>query len=267
MIRRLALTAALAALLAAPAAAQSIWLDREHRPSVLTEIYFPSFDGADSQFPTWTWFAATRLPVSQTVSFVGELPYVHGDFGTFASGSAIGNPYLGIEIAPDPNGVRFDLGVRPPLMEDDDDIAFITGYFTDVDREEAFFPHTLPVRLGIHYYHGANAGSHVAYDIRLVPALWIDTGDALSENEFFLGYGGMVRYEAENLRVGAGLTGRYNVTNEVGGFSDNSVHQFEIAGDFLKGSVRPGVQIKIPLDSDLSDFVNPAFGLSVMILP
>jgi hypothetical protein len=269
MIRRLALTAALVAILAAPAAAQSIWLDRTHRPSVLAEVYFPSFDGADSHFPTWTWFVATRLPLSSTVSFVGELPYASGKFGTAPfeeSDATIGNPYLGIEVAPDPTGVRLELGVRAPLASEDKVIPFIVGYFTDVDREEAFIPNRVAARLGIHYHHAPDADSHMAYDVRFVPSVWFPTDNA-EDTETFLGYGGTVRYEGEEVRVGGGLTGRWNVSNDGGDFGSNSVHQFEVAADFLRGSVRPGIQLKLPLDDDLTSVLDTVWGVNVTILP
>ena len=47
--------------LAVPASAQSIWLDREHRPSILAEVLFPDFEG-ETDFPTWAWFVAGKLP-------------------------------------------------------------------------------------------------------------------------------------------------------------------------------------------------------------
>lgn len=271
MIRRAVQTAALVLLLAAPASAQSIWLDREHRPSVLVEIEFPTFDGADSNFPTWTWFAATRLPVGRTTSFVGELPYAHGSFGTGlskVSESTVGNPYLGLEWASHPTGPRLEFGVRVPLASEDKLIPFVVGYFTDVEREEAFVPDQVPVRLGIHYRHAPEASSRVAWDVRLVPSVWIKTKDGfLAESEFFLGYGGTVRYEGDEVRVGGGLTGRWNVTGEAGDFGGNSVHQLDLAADFLGGAVRPGVQLKLPLDHDLTSVLDTVFGVSVTILP
>jgi hypothetical protein len=64
MIRRFLFLAACLAFVAVPASAQSVWLDREHRPSVLGEVLFPNFDGGGTEFPTWTWFIAGRFPVA-----------------------------------------------------------------------------------------------------------------------------------------------------------------------------------------------------------
>lgn len=271
MPRRLVLTLALALVLAAPARAQSVWLDREPRPSVLAEVYFPSFDGADSHFPTWTWFAATRLPIGRTTSFVAELPYVRWEFGsglTNSSDASIGNPYLGVEIAPHPTGPRFEIGARVPLMSDDNLTSFLVGYLTDVERQEAFVPHVVAMRLGMHYHHAADEGSRVAYDLRLVPSAWITTDDSfLADNEVFIGYGGTVRYEGEHVRAGGGFTGRWNATNGGGDFGASSFHQLDLAADFLRGPVRPGIQLKVPLDADLTSFIDTTVGVSLTILP
>lgn len=253
-----------------PVHAQSAWLDRDHRSSVLVETYFPTFDGSDSHFPTWVWFAATRLPIGQTTWFVGELPYASGEFGTTTTmrQGSIGNPYLGIEVAPRARGVRAELGVRIPLASTTKAIPFVMGLYTDVGRSEAFVPDQVTARVGLHYHHPGDAISRVAYDVRLVPAMWIKTGDAaLAESEFFLGYGGTVQYVGDEVRVGGGLTGQWNVTSEFGGFGANSVHQMDLAADFLHGSVRPGVQLKVPLDHDLSDFTNATLGVSLTVLP
>jgi hypothetical protein len=104
--------------------------------------------------------------------------------------------------------------------------------------------------------------------VRFVPSVWIKSGDAfLDESEFFFGYGGTVRYEGDEVRMGGGLTGRWNVTSEGGDFGGNSVHQLDLEADFLRGSVRPGVQLKLPLDNDLTRVVDTVWGLSLTILP
>jgi len=263
----------------APAAAQSTWLDREHRPSVLVETLFPNFDSgsdgifgsADTGFPTWTWFAATRLPAGQTAMFVAELPYSRGELqeGSFSESEAtIGNPYLGIEYAPRPSGFLLEFGARIPLASDKKLLPLLVGYFTDVEREEAFVPDQVPVRLGLHYHRAASANAHIAYDLRLVPSVWIKTNDTfLDETETFLGYGAWVRYEGESVRVGGGLTGRWNTSNDGADFSEASVHQFDLGADFLRGAVRPGVQLKLPLDDDLTSVLNSVVGVSITILP
>jgi hypothetical protein len=270
MSRRLVVLALLAAF-AAPASAQSIWLDREHRPSVLAEVYFPQFDGGGTNFPTWTWFAAARLPVGNSSAFVFELPYAHGDVGDAPfdeSQGSIGNPYVGIEYRPHPTGLLLEAGLRAPAASDTKELPFIVGYLTDVERQEAFVPNQLPVRFGLHYHHAPGPDALVSWDLRLVPSVWIQTSDeGPFDSELFFGYGGMVRYEGEQVRVGGGLTGRWNATSDGADFGEASEHQLDLAADFLGGSVRPGFQLKVPLDDGLTSVLDVTWGLSVTILP
>jgi len=270
MSRRPSLLVALCLLAsAAPASAQSVWLDREHRPSVLGEVLFPNFDGGGTEFPTWTWFIAGRFPVATSGAIVIEAPYAHGDFGDsdFASDGSIGNPYIGYEYRPHPSGLLLEAGLRVPLMEAEI-IPFTVGYLSDVDRQEAFVPDQVTMRLGLHYHHAPSADSHVSYDLRFVPSVWIITDETfLSESEFFLGYGGIVRYEGDDVRVGGGLAGRWNATSDGADFGEASFHQFDLAADFLHGSVRPGVQIKLPLDDDLTNVLDVTWGVSLTVLP
>jgi len=270
-IAPLSLALGLVALLSAPAAAQSTWLDREHRPSVLVEVLFPSFDGGGTDFPTWTWFAATRLPLGTNKMFVGELPYTHGQIdngGATGGQGSIGNPYLGIEYAPKPSGLLAEFGVRIPLASDDKLLPFVVGYYSDVERQEAFVPDQVTVRLGLHYHHAASAASPVAYDVRVTPSGWIKTSDGfLGDSEMYVGYGAWLRYEGPTARVGGGLTGRWNATNDGANFGEASVHQLDLGADFLAGSVRPGVMFKLPLDDGLSDALDSVIGVSVTVLP
>jgi len=125
-----------ALVVAAPAFAQSLWLDRQYRPSVMGEVLFPSFDGGDTQFPTWAWFVTGKLPVGDGTSVVLELPYSHGDVGDGPSnsGGSIGNPYLGIDYQPKPTGLILEAGIRAPLESDQDFLPFIIGTASDLDR-------------------------------------------------------------------------------------------------------------------------------------
>ena len=92
--------ALVACLFAPPARAQSTWLDHGHRASGLLEVLFPSFDGEDTGFPDWTWYATGRFPLGGETHFVGELPFTQMDLVGTTSEATIGNPYLGVEYAP-----------------------------------------------------------------------------------------------------------------------------------------------------------------------
>ncbi len=80
--------------------AQSMWLDHNTRKSFSIEILKPNLDYrfGRSTFLTSAVFLTLRYPISQTATFVAELPLAHygfdSDFGSSDSENAIGNPYL-----------------------------------------------------------------------------------------------------------------------------------------------------------------------------
>jgi hypothetical protein len=269
MVRRFLLLAACLILVAVPASAQSVWLDREHRPSVLGEVLFPNFEGDGTEFPTWAWFVAGKLPVGSGTSVVLELPYAHGDIGDGSGSSAgsIGNPYVGFDYQPKPSGLVLEGGLRLPLQSDEEFLPILVGLAADVDRWEAFWPEVVPVRIGIHYHHApSGTNAPIAWDLRVAPTVWIPTED--QDTEFFIGYGGTVRYQGADARIGAGLTGRWLATNDDADFGESSSHQIDLAADFLHGSVRPGLQMKVPLDDGLFlSSVDYSWGLTLTVLP
>jgi len=254
----------------APAAhAQSVWLDRDHEPSEQIEVLFPSFLDDSPRLGSTTWFLAARLGHHATSHLVLELPYAHAASGSASAGfsdGSIGNPYVGWEVAPHPSGLRYEFGLRIPVASTTSSLATGSGIRSDVEREEAFVSEIIPVRFAVHFHQPPGQVDRIAWDVRLVPSVWLDTNSGKpGAAETFLGYLGTLRYEGEQVRVGGGFTGRRILTARGGGTGASS--QFDFMADFLRGSMRPGVQLKIPLSHDLSSFVNPEFGLIVTLLP
>jgi hypothetical protein len=69
------------------------------------------------------------------------------------------------------------------------------------------------------------------------------------------------------VRASAGFTGRWNLSSNGADFAHSTLHQGELAVDFLRGSVRPGLQFKLPLDHDLTEIVDQSWGFTLSILP
>jgi hypothetical protein len=250
-VRRLVrCAAALAALAAfAPAAqAQSAWLDRSVPKSVHLELAKPGFSGIDEGFLTFAGFLTARLPLSDGLTFVGELPMatISSDDGDESS-TAIGNPYVGIESRPaEQSGAWYEFGVRPPLASEDEFAVFV-GALADADRWEAFFPNVIYVR-GAAHWRTAPRDGHVGVDVRVAPTVWIPEEDG--DSELFATYGVQALLTSPTARGGAGVTGRWLVTGDEGSFGERSTHQLDVAFDFLRGNVRPGVTLRVPLDDD-----------------
>ncbi|MEO6462134.1 MAG: hypothetical protein ABIP29_03580, partial [Candidatus Eisenbacteria bacterium] len=242
----------LAALLSlAPAArAQSIWLDRTEPRTVHVELAKPLFEGNGDGFLTFSGYFSTRLPLGERLSFVGELPvatFRADSSSPFFDSTTRGNPYLGIESHPGTaTGGWFELGVRAPLASDSE-IATLSGLATDVDRWEAFIPDALVLRAAGHWRADPRNG-RIGADFRAAPALWFPTGES-GDIELFTTYGAQILFHDETARAGFGLGGRWLLTegNDIG---VSTTHQFEAAVDFLRGPVRPGMTLRIPLEDD-----------------
>lgn len=275
-VRLVAVVALLMALggLAPAARAQSIWLDRTEPKAVHLEIAKPLFGGAPGVgFFTVAGFFSTRLPLGERLSFVGELPLATFSFDSPSlfvddeTSTTIGNPYLGIQTrAGGETGGWLEFGVRVPLASDDES-ATISGGAADIDRWEAFLPNTFVVRAAGHWRDDPRRDG-VGADFRVAPTLWI-SDDFADDVELFSTYGVQVLFHNEEARAGFGLTGRWLLTDD-SAVALNSTHQFEAAIDFLRGDVRPGMTLRIPLDDDgfFGSSVDAVFGLTLnFVLP
>lgn len=253
-----ALVALLAAAALAPvAAAQSLWLDRAHPKTIHLELAKPLFDG-DEGFFSFAGFLSARLPAGDRLAFVGELPMAtlsvdQGILGDESS-TMIGNPYLGIETRPaDGHGGRFELGLRPPLASEDE-FAFLAGLAADLQRWEAFVPDAFFVRAAGHWRSAMRDGAP-GVDLGIAPVVWIPEDDG--DTELFVTYSAQVLVASPQVRGGGGLSGRWFATAEDADFGEASTHEFGVALDFLRGSVRPGLVLRVPLEDQGIFFGTP----------
>jgi len=260
----------------APAAhAQSVWLDRDHGPGGQLEVLFTRTKDLPARFPSATEFLSARLGRGERTHLVLDVPYANVQFNTISgttratvSDGTIGNPYVGVEYAARPSGMRYEFGVRVPVVGFAHELAWSSGFVSDIEREEAFLPDLLSVRFAFHAHHPAAAAGRIAWDARAVPTLWVSTQtQSINETEILLGYLGTVRYEGAWARLGGGVTGRYVLVADGSGMGGSNSDQLDLMADFLPGSVRPGVQAKFPLDHDRKDLVNREFGLMVTFQP
>ncbi len=58
------------------------------------------------------------------------------------------------------------------------------------------------------------------------------------------------------------MSGRTLVTEDFGNLGERTVSQLELHADFLSGSVRPGLDLRLPLDS-LGQYISVVLGGSI----
>lgn len=266
-----ALSLGFAMVFASSAAAQSLWLPRDRDHTVSLEMLHPSLEGFDSDLLSGAFFLAGRVAVSPRIAVVGELPYaklkgvgygtdIYGNeiFEDFSS-STIGNPYLGIETTIASGPVFIEFGGRPPLASEVDIEAELTGAFADVTRWDAFLPNVASIQAAFNVREVTP--SRVEYRLRLSPLLEIPT-EGFGEDELYALYSFLIGYHGATVRVGAGMSGRALLTEDYGNLGQRSVNQLELHSDFLSGSIRPALDLRLPLGT-LSNSVPLVLGGSL----
>ena len=257
-------------LLAYPAtlSAQSVWMGQRPPKSFSIEWLKPSFDGSDVGFLTSALFLSGRVPLADNVRLTAELPVAHvssdSEFDD-ASDTAIGNPYLGIELGESTGSLWGEIGVRAPLASSDNEAVFV-GILADFDRFEAFVPDVLSIVGQATLASRSTSGFSVR--LRGGSSVLINTDKEAFEDggELYLAYSGQGWYAAGPVQIGAGVTGRMLVTEDDLSLGERSIHQGGLSLIATLGKVQPGIYVKVPLDEDLKDSLNFVAGLNLTVL-
>ncbi len=274
--RRAVLTILALAAAAVPAQAQSVWLPSSHGPSISIEGFKPILTEGNRNWTTATtaYFLSGRMPISGSVIATAELPFAYAGFKRSALGgtgvetsSTLGNPYVGIKLASAASPITADLGVRLPVRKskESEGMAASVGFLADVDRMEAFAADLLSVGGHLGIRHRDPSGLHL--HARGGPIMWFNTakdrpGD---DTELFLDYVAQAGYDVGRYAIIGGLSGRTQMTADEGSWSDRSIHHLGVSGSVAFGSVRPGIQVRVPLDDDLDDVLRYVIGLGVTV--
>jgi hypothetical protein len=257
--------------------AQSIWVDRADNRYVSVEILKPNLKNDRSKLAKYGFFLSLHLPVSDSTRMAFELPLAyaayrdyHYDFMTprpaiiEKSETAVGNPYIGIEMPVNTN-MLVEMGFRVPLASEKKYNALSAGMSCDFDRIEAFAVKLLPLQMSLTAVHRDPSG--LVIRLRGGPDLWIST-DSKTEGdktELWMHYSAQAGFDGKHLNVLAGVTGRLWISQSDLNFGERSFHQVGINAGIDLGRFRPGLFARFPLDKDLSDYLENVIGLNCSI--
>jgi hypothetical protein len=240
--------------------AQSLWLERQPNRALYLEILKPSFDDTDLTFLSATFFLSGRYAFNEKLALFGELPFANGGIENFGdSDFTVGNLYAGLEYGRLESGVFGEFGVRVPLASEDN-FGTLIGLFSDwVDRFEAFTPDVFSIIAAFNYRY--RSGKGFGTRVRVAPILDIPTENG-GDPELFALYSLTAWYESDIIGAGGGFSGRAILTED-GSVGERSLHQLGLFANLKFGRWHPGAQLRLPLDDDLTEFINLVFSLSV----
>jgi hypothetical protein len=259
--------------------AQSIWLNQGRGGSVSLEILKPGFkNDRHEKFITSALFLSFRIPIADSVRLAVELPVANAaykgyDVGYYSyrmsvperSETAIGNPYIGLEMDGGNKAVLGEIGIRLPLISNNKFRAPTIGLFSDYDRGEAFMTKCLSGQISANYR--VRDASGIAMRLRVGPDLWIstDSREGADKTEVLLHYSAQAGYEGGRFTFLAGVTGRWLLSEDNLTFAERTIHQLGFEAGVAVGRFRPGIHYRIPLDKDLSEILNSVCGLNCSV--
>ena len=255
--RAAALLLAMAAVAPISAAsAQSLWLPRVTPRAVWVEALHPVFDEVDEQITTGAFFVGYRGPLDQKTSIVAEVCLAR--FGAAGEDNAfiVGNPYVGLEYPLPGTPIFFEFGGRVSIVDTDEPTANLTGVVSDVNRWEGFLDAT-SFQLGINARHVAPSGLMVRG--RIIPVAVLSSVFGNQQWDGYLLYALQAGYGQRTVRAGLALCSR-TLLFEAGTFAERSFHQADVQRDFGSGKLRPGIDVKVPLD-EFDDLVPVVVGV------
>jgi hypothetical protein len=248
--------------------AQQVWLGSGRGGEFSVEILRPALKNiaGDQSFTSVAAFMTGRFPLGPRTTLVAELPFAHGSFkysffggGATESGSALGNPYIGVEGGRDGSAAFGEFGVRAPLASENQ-AAQLVGLAADLERTDAFAPNIVTVSAFANYRVVAPSG--FTFRIRGGPLGWIATKDnVLKDNaELWFAYAVQAGYQSRAFTFIGGVGGRAIITEDVDRrFTD----QIVLSATYRVGGLRPGLSLRLPIDNNRDQIVGSTIGVSL----
>lgn len=145
--------------------------------------------------------------------------------------TTIGNIYIGgvyrfNDVAGGRLSPSIELGTRLPTMPDPDfpdKRGFITGFYSSIDRLEAFVPDLLPFMGMVTGNYELNSTATVS--VGGGASYWTNGDELFLQNQLFLMQRVMIHFHTEDLGGRLGMSGKYNVAPKDAIFSEFDITQ------------------------------------------
>lgn len=212
----------------APVAAQQRWLDANPGHAAEVALALAAFDDNITDSPAITIAVRGRLALRDNLAITAELPGARAEQQAGLSGTAVGNPWVGLQYTP-AQGMQLELGARlnlwPPTTQRRS-LPFGYGQLVDFDRREAWFANASAVRAVAHVGRLPSRGRFVTVKAGLA-------GFAVSggggDGELLAHYGGRAGVVSGRWVTWIGVIGQGIVTESDLSIADRTIHQAELA--------------------------------------
>lgn len=239
--------------------AQEMWLGQTGARTLGLELLRPDLRyGATglAAFATlrWPFGAYERVVAEVGVAHIEQPAVALGSPGYYvpaASGTSLGNPYLGVELGgPDAQWVG-EVGVRFPVASNSS-AALVAGLNSDLERRDAFVGDAFSVsgyeNLRLRFANGFSLRARVG------PGLVLGGRSIFGDRGLWLGYAAQVGYDRGRLNLRAGISGRVK---------EAEMSQLVLSAAFPLGGVRPGLSLRVPLDQGFNAVGSVVLGLTL----
>lgn len=244
--------------------AQSIWLPNATNKGFGIEYLEPSFSiNENNSILSSTQFVSGRYRVSDKFLLVTEFPFANFKSKFSSPEFAFGNPYLGFIMRKSDRPYFMEAGVRAPLASEGNESAMFSGVLSDYYRAEAFLPEMFSLSLKNNYLKITDSN----FMLKLMGGLsfWLPTNNDARDPEVIMDYSGHVGFDDPKVQIMGGIGGRLILTEDELDFKERTLHQFAIFARYKAKNVQPGLLIKMPLDEELSNFINFVFGVNLLM--
>jgi len=257
-------------IIPARAPAQSFYLNPIYASQFTLQALKPNFNGPDNTtFTTGAYFLNYQIRLNAAIDLIGDFSLAHfadkGSFGFSSAQTSAGNPFLGLRVHGRGSHFSGEVGLRIPVVSDSKFVAATVGLVSDFDRFEAFLAHWLPISANLNYT--ANLSRDVSLLMKAGGTFQVnrDKDPFEDSSELYLQYALGVRQRSRRVQAMVAFSGRLHVTESNLDFGQRTFHQLGFSADLLFRQISPGVEVRIPLDRDLTTILDFVAGVRVTV--
>lgn len=263
--------------------AQSPWVNDEKTSTIMLDWDKPIFNSSyniDNTIAASSsvLFLTGRFNAANRFRIIVDVPISHygekaGEYFDGINRTSIGNVYLGGELdlgsGETPYHSYLEFGLRiPTASSKENGEGIITGMLTEIDRKEAFVPHSITIPVAGNFLI-SSINSPFAFKLHLGGVFNSLTDKKLWGDDYstlHLLYGASALYRSSDFHASLGFAGRNYITGEKIRFWDNgNWNQLRGSASYSFGKWMPGIYVRKSVGRDYRSYLDWAYGITMTI--